>query len=130
MRRQYNRRDFLSASAAVCACSVPPQAAFQINAAQGAATPLGAAALFPLGSKFRITKVKTFGVTLPIATERDRPYVFVKIETNQGVHGWGEGTLEGKAAATIACITDSAAARTVASPSSCANKKASGCSTS
>jgi galactonate dehydratase len=106
MRPEYNRRDFLSATAAVCACAVPRQAAFQINAAQGAATPLGAAALFPLGSKFRITKVKTFGVTLPIATERDRPYVFVKIETNQGVHGWGEGTLEGKAAATIACIED------------------------
>ena len=66
----------------------------------------GAASLFPLGSKLRITKVKTFGVTLPTAAERDRPYVFVKIETNEGVHGWGEGTLEGKAAATIACIED------------------------
>ena len=58
------------------------------------------------GSKVRITGMKTYGVTLPIAEQLDRPYVFVRIETNQGVYGWGEGTLEGKAAATIACIED------------------------
>ncbi|MEO8663300.1 MAG: galactonate dehydratase [Bryobacteraceae bacterium] len=105
MKPHYNRRDFLSAGSALgCACALPPQSAFQLNAVRGVA-PLGAEALFPLGSKLRITNVKTFGVTLPTA-ERDRPYVFVKLETNEGAFGWGEGTLEGKAAAVIACIED------------------------
>ena len=57
-----------------------------------------------MGSKVRITAIKTFGVTLPIAEQIDCPYVFVKIETNQGVYDWVEGTLEGKAAATLAFI--------------------------
>ena len=38
--------------------------------------------------------------------QADRPYVFVKIETNEGVTGWGEATLEGKAAAAMACVLD------------------------
>jgi galactonate dehydratase len=58
-----------------------------------------------VGSKARITNVKTFGVTIPGAPP-DRPYVFVKLETNEGVVGWGEGTLEGKAGAVLACIND------------------------
>ena len=70
---------------------------------------MGAAALVPQGfqdsgSKLRITNVKVFGVSL--TPESDRPYVFVKIETNQGLVGWGEGTLEGKAGAVIACVND------------------------
>ncbi len=36
----------------------------------------------------------------------DRPYVFVKLETNEGLIGWGEATLEGKAGAVIECIQD------------------------
>jgi galactonate dehydratase len=32
--------------------------------------------------------------------------VFVKLETNQGVVGWGEATLEGKAGAAMACVND------------------------
>ena len=32
--------------------------------------------------------------------------MFVKLETNQGVVGWGEATLEGKAAAAMACVID------------------------
>ena len=70
-----------------------------------AATPPGANALAPFGSKVRITNVKTFGVTIPGAPP-DRPYVFVKLETNAGLVGWGEGTLEGKAASVLACIND------------------------
>lgn len=66
--------------------------------------PLGAGAFDSTGSKFRITGMKVFGVSL--TPDSDRPYVFVKLETNQGVIGWGEGTLEGKAAAVIACIED------------------------
>ena len=65
----------------------------------------GASALAAFGSKVRITNLKTFGVTIPGAPP-DRPYVFVKLETNQGLVGWGEGTLEGKAGAVLACIND------------------------
>lgn len=73
-------------------------------AAQMAQTPPGAEALRAVGSKTRITNVKTFGVTWE--NNSDRPYVFVKIETNDGVVGWGEATLEGKANAVIACVGD------------------------
>jgi galactonate dehydratase len=55
-------------------------------------------------SKVRITNVKAIGVTYDPAS--DRPYVFVKLETNAGLVGWGEATLEGKAGAVIACVND------------------------
>ncbi|MFN7918488.1 MAG: galactonate dehydratase [Bryobacteraceae bacterium] len=72
---------------------------------QGATSrPVGAEAFDKVGSKVRITNVKAFGVSL--TPDSDRPYVFVKIETNQGVVGWGEGTLEGKAAAVMSCVND------------------------
>jgi galactonate dehydratase len=90
------RRDFLSVG---CGCALMPQAAQESG-------PLGAAAMRSVGTKVRITGVKVFGVTLPIKEALDRPYCFVKLETNQGVVGWGEGTLEGKAAAVLACIED------------------------
>ena len=54
--------------------------------------------------RLKITKVKVFGVTLD--TRSDHPYVFVKIETDAGVVGWGEATLEGKAGATIVTVKD------------------------
>ena len=42
-----------------------------------------------------------------LADSQLRPAVcFVKLETNQGLVGWGEGTLEGKAGAAMACIDD------------------------
>ncbi len=91
-----NRRDFLSLSG--CGCALMQQAT--------QTGPLGSAAFSQVGSKTKITDVKVFGVTLPIREAQDRPYVFVKIETNQGVVGWGEGTLEGKAAAVMACVQD------------------------
>jgi galactonate dehydratase len=69
-----------------------------------AQTPLGAGAFERVGTKVRVTDMKVFGVSL--TPDSDRPYVFVKLETNQGVVGWGEGTLEGKAAAVIACVND------------------------
>jgi galactonate dehydratase len=68
------------------------------------AEPLGSAAFRPVGSRVRITGMKVFGVSL--TPESDRPYVFVKLETDAGVVGWGEGTLEGKAGAVIACMND------------------------
>ena len=69
-----------------------------------AQAPLGADSFTGVGSKVRITNMKVFGVSL--TPDSDRPYVFVKLETNQGVVGWGEGTLEGKAGAVMACVDD------------------------
>jgi len=56
------------------------------------------------GSRTRVTGMKVFGVSL--TPDSDRPYVFVKLETNQGITGWGEATLEGKAGAVMACLDD------------------------
>lgn len=53
-------------------------------------------------SKVRITGLKVFGVS--VTPSSDRPYVFVKLETDAGVIGWGEATLEGKAGAAISGI--------------------------
>src|SRR3954454_6889194 len=69
--------------------------------------PPGAAVFHDVGSKLRITNMRVFGVTLDERiAQADRPYVFVKVETNQGVTGWGEATLEGKASAAMACVLD------------------------
>lgn len=65
---------------------------------------VGADAFSAIGSGLKITGFKVFGVSL--TPNSDRPYVFVKIETNQGLVGWGEATLEGKAAAVMACVND------------------------
>lgn len=79
--------------ASLCDCAFMPQAA-----------PDGASAFRDHGSKVKITNVKVFGVS--ISPTSDRPYVFVKLETNAGLVGWGEGTLEGKAGAVMACVND------------------------
>ena len=55
-------------------------------------------------TNLRVTDMKVFGVSL--TPDSDRPYVFVKIETNQGLVGWGEATLEGKAGAAMSCVQD------------------------
>jgi len=65
---------------------------------------LGAEAFLGVGSKIKITNMKVFGVSL--TPDSDRPYVFVKLETDSGVVGWGEATLEGKAGAVMACVDD------------------------
>jgi galactonate dehydratase len=84
-----------------CGCALAPaQAPPQATGGR----PLGASAFDAVGSKVRITNMKVFGVSL--TPESDRPYVFVKLETNEGLVGWGEGTLEGKAGAVIACVND------------------------
>src|SRR5262245_11057546 len=67
-------------------------------------SPLGSEAFRRVGSRVRITGMKVFGVSL--TPDSDRPYVFVKLETDAGVVGWGEGTLEGKAGAVMACMDD------------------------
>src|ERR1700746_979497 len=105
------RRDVLTALAGAGALTGAPRrrglapsqlhncgCAPQIVTAKG--KPPGAAAFHGVGSKLRITNMRVFGVTLDERiAQADRPYVFVKIETNQGVTGWGEATLEGKATA-------------------------------
>lgn len=73
-------------------------------ALQTQAGPVGLQAFADINSGLKITGVKVFGVSLTPTS--DRPYVFVKLETNQGLIGWGEGTLEGKAGAVMACIND------------------------
>jgi galactonate dehydratase len=76
-----------------CGCALaPPQ------------NPLGADAFRGVGSRLKITNMKVFGVSL--TPNSDRPFVFVKLETDGGVIGWGEGTLEGKAGAVMACVND------------------------
>src|ERR1035437_9216828 len=75
----------------LCGCALAPQ-------------PAGSNAFEGLRSGVAISGLKVFGVSL--TRDSDRPYVFVKIETDQGVVGWGEGTLEGKAGAVMACVND------------------------
>jgi galactonate dehydratase len=80
-----------------CGCSFAPQ--FQPGRGQASL-----AGFEPFQSGLKVTGMKVFGVSLTRTS--DRPYVFCKLETNQGLIGWGEGTLEGKAGATMACIED------------------------
>src|SRR5690349_8217437 len=80
-----------------CDYSLLPQAGQQTG-------PVGLEAFADINSGLKITGLKVFGVSL--TPKSDRPYVFVKLETNQGLIGWGEGTLEGKAGAVMACIND------------------------
>ena len=54
--------------------------------------------------RIKVTGVKTIGVTWE--PNSDRPYVFVKIETDAGLVGWGEATLEGKAGAVMQTVDD------------------------
>jgi len=79
-----------------CACALE-----ETEAQMGAPAP---GPFDSIGSKVRITEMKAIGVS--ITPKSDRPYVFVKLETNEGLVGWGEATLEGKAGATIACVND------------------------
>ena len=82
---------------ASCGCDLQPQAG-----GRGGAGNLQAFA--NLQSGIKITGVKVFGVSL--TPNSDRPYVFVKLETNQGLVGWGEGTLEAKGFyAVMACVS-------------------------
>jgi galactonate dehydratase len=49
----------------------------------------------------KITEVKTYIMDSP-----GRDYVFVKILTDEGLHGWGEGTLEMKQGTVAAAVRD------------------------
>jgi hypothetical protein len=107
-----NGRDFLTATKGAVATSQltgtperPSTLSFCDCAMQPRiAIPPGASTLSDVGSKVRITNLKTFGVTILGAPTRSA--VRVKLETNEGLVGWSEGTLEGKAGAVIACVND------------------------
>ncbi len=98
-----NRRQFFGGALLAGGAASAAQAAGSGLHAWGCAPAL-AAALPAAPGQLRITGAKTFGVTWE--EDSDRPYVFVKLETNQGVVGWGEATLEGKAGATLQAIDD------------------------
>lgn len=102
------RRNFLGfGSAGVLIAGPAKRRVVEINScgcAFAQAGTLGSDPFADLHSGLKITGLKIFGVSL--SPSSDRPYVFVKLETNQGIVGWGEGTLEGKAGAVMACIND------------------------
>jgi galactonate dehydratase len=82
------RRSFLALGSAGLAVAKgrPPVESCECSYFQQAA-PVGSDAFANLHSRIKITNVKVFGVSL--TKESDRPYVFVKLETNQGLIGWG-----------------------------------------
>src|SRR5678816_96720 len=103
------RRNFLALAPAGLAMAATPKRGRVVTDSCGCAFqtqtgPLGLEAFADVPSGLKITGLKVFGVSLTPTS--DRPYVFVKLETNQGVVGWGEGTLEGKASAVMACVND------------------------
>ena len=105
------RRELLGSLAAATGLLGGPRSAPRLGCdcafLPASAVPPGSDVFKDVGSKLRITAMKVFGVTLDEKLGRvDRPYVFVKLETNQGVVGWGEATLEGKAGAAMACVND------------------------
>ena len=104
-----NRRDLLKNSLFASAMAASPLAAASRRGALISGcdcAPFSAVALPPPTSpRLKVTGVKTFGVTSD-ALPPDRPHVFVKIETDAGVVGWGEATLEGKAGAAIQAVKD------------------------
>ena len=93
------RRQFMGGLAGAVAASSAAQAA-----APATEIPIGAEAFRGLVSGVKVTNLKVFVVSLTPNT--DRPFVFVKLETDAGVVGWGDGTLEGKAQVVAACIND------------------------
>src|ERR1035438_8556694 len=78
------KRPSLAADAA-CGCEFQPQAG-----GRGRGGPV-VDAFANLQSGLKITGLKVFGISL--TPNSDRPYVFVKIETNHGLLEGGEGTL-------------------------------------
>jgi galactonate dehydratase len=96
-----NRRQFFGGALMAGAAASASRAA-QVSAC--ACRPALASAIPEGQGRIRITGAKTFGVTWE--EDSDRPYVFVKLETDQGVVGWGEATLEGKAGAVLQTIDD------------------------
>ena len=104
-----NRRDLLKGSLFAAGALAPALASAQRTASTSGCDDCGfllaPAMALPSSPRLKVTAVKTFGVTSP-ALPPDRPHVFVKIETDAGVVGWGEATLEGKAGAAMQAVED------------------------
>ncbi len=49
----------------------------------------------------KVVEVKTYVLESP-----GRDYVFVKVQTDEGIHGWGEGTLEMKQGTVVGAVND------------------------
>jgi galactonate dehydratase len=88
-RREFIGGVLLTSAAAAVRASALSQTADQIPKAPG---------------RIKVTGMKTIGVTWE--PNSDRPYVFVKLETDAGIVGWGEATLEGKAGAVMQTVDD------------------------
>ena len=48
--------------------------------------------------------MKITGIETHYAAAQGRPWILVKVRTDEGIHGWGEATLEGKEATVIAAV--------------------------
>ncbi len=100
-----NRRQFMGGTVVAGAVPAAASAARAVRPGLGCGcSPVAASALAAAPGRIRITGAKTFGVTWE--DDSDRPYVFIKLETDQGVVGWGEATLEGKAGAVLQTLDD------------------------
>ena len=48
--------------------------------------------------------MKITGIETHYAAAKGRPWILIKVLTDEGIHGWGEATLEGKERAVIAAV--------------------------
>jgi galactonate dehydratase len=53
------------------------------------------------GERMKITEITTYIMASP-----GRDYVFIKVSTDEGLYGWGEGTLEMKQGTVVAAVRD------------------------
>ena len=102
-----NRRDLLKGSLFAAGALAPALASAQRTASNSGCDDCGfllaPAMALPSSPRLKVTGVKTFGVTSP-ALPPDRPHVFVKIETDEGIYGWGESGLSGREKAVLGAI--------------------------
>jgi galactonate dehydratase len=50
--------------------------------------------------------MKITGLNTVVVNAEMRNWIFVKVETDEGLHGWGESTVEWKTRAVVGCIED------------------------
>ena len=50
--------------------------------------------------------MKVTGIETHHAAAQGRPWILIKVLTDEGIHGWGEATLEGKEGAVIAAVDE------------------------
>lgn len=102
-----NRRDLLKASLGAAAAPAFASAAARpgLTPTCGCSPMAAMAAALPSAPRLKVTGMKVIGVTTD-AVPPDRPHIFVKLETDAGVIGWGEATLEGKAGSAIQAVED------------------------